>query len=313
MANGRKPGKMGRLLYVCKESGVNKEWRYATQIRRHYPEISIDTVRFNQDGQYNDVLVVNEALIFRFARYPVAIQTLQRELMLLRAIRDNLPLPVPNPIYQNLTTQVVGKAFMGYEMLPGTPLRRSQFQTVGPTGRRRLARQLASFLQALHGIPITQLGPVEPLSNGDTCESYADLYDRIRRHLFPHMRHDAQEQVAHHFESSLNEPAAWAFEPKLRHGDFGIGILLFDRETQAMTGIIDLSFAGLGDPATYFAALLASFGEPFYWECANTYAVMADSLSRVQFYLGTFASQEALFGFENGDEAAFASGMANYI
>jgi aminoglycoside 2''-phosphotransferase len=292
---------------------MSKAAQYANQIRQAYPALHIETVRFNQEGQYNEVLVVNETLIFRFARYPVAVQTLQREVMLLRAIRDHLPLPIPNPIYQNLTTQVVGKAFMGYEMLPGTPLRRSQFQTVGPTGRRRLARQLASFLHTLHGIPVTQLGPVELLANGDTHESYADLYGRIRQHLFPHMRHDAQEQVAHHFESFLNEPAAWAFEPRLRHGDFGIGNLLFDSETQAMTGIIDFSFAGLGDPATDFAALLASFGETFYWECANIYPAMADSLPHVQFYLGTFALQEALFGFENGDEAAFASGMANYI
>jgi aminoglycoside 2''-phosphotransferase len=33
----------------------------------------------------------------------------------------------------------------------------------------------------------------------------------------------------------------------------------------------------------------------------------------VQFYVGTFALQEALFGIENGDREAFQSGIADYV
>jgi aminoglycoside 2''-phosphotransferase len=290
---------------------MNKADQYAAQIQQIYPALSIETVRFNQDGQYNEVLVVNEALIFRFARYPAAVTTLQQEVKILQAIQEYVPLPIPNPIYYNLATPVVGEAFMGYQMLPGVPLWRPQFQTIGSRQRRTIARQLASFLRALHSVPIMQLIPDE-LPVADTHGSYADMYGRIRRQLFPHMRREAQQEAAHHFESFLNDPTASHFEPKLRHGDFGTGNLLFDVENQTMSGIIDFGFASLGDPATDFAAVLTSFGEPFFRECAKTYPAMADALPRVRFYLGTFALQEALFGVENGDEAAFVSGMANY-
>jgi aminoglycoside 2''-phosphotransferase len=295
-----------------KEFGVNKEWRYATQIRRHYPELSIETVRFNQEGQYNDVLVVNEALIFRFARYPAAVQTLQQEVAILRAIQEQVTLPVPDPIYQNLTTQAVGESFVGYRMLPGEPLWRDKFQAVGKMGRRRMARQLALFLGALHGVSVAEAGLVEP-PVADTRDTYADLYGRIRRRLFQYMRPEAKKQVTNHFKSFLDNRAAYQFEPRLRHGDFGTGNLLFDPQAEAITGVIDFGSAGPGDPATDFAGVLASFGEAFFRQCAHSYPEMAHAWPRVQFYVGTYALQEALFGVENGDEEAFASGIAGYI
>src|SRR5690606_10192784 len=111
-------------------------------------------------------------------------------------------LPVPNPLYQYLDTPVVGEAFMGYPMLPGLPLWRERFQGIGEAGRATITGQLASFLQALHGVPPDQIDFVERPA-GATVESYADLYHRIRRHLFPQMRPEARQQVARHFESFL--------------------------------------------------------------------------------------------------------------
>jgi aminoglycoside 2''-phosphotransferase len=139
------------------------------------------------------------------------------------------------------------------------------------------------------------------------------MYRRIREKLFAHMRPDARAQVADHFESYLNDPHAYTFEHVLRHGDFGTGNLIYDPDAGRMAGVIDFGAAGLGDGATDMAGLLSSFGEPFLARCARYYPEIEAASRRIRFYYGTFALQEALFGIENGDDEAFASGMEAFV
>ena len=138
------------------------------------------------------------------------------------------------------------------------------------------------------------------------------MYGRIQTKLFPYMRLDACKAVAHHFESVLDDPAAYRFVPVLRHGDFGPGNLLHNPATQQMSGVIDFGFAVLGDPAFDVAGLL-TYGEPFVQQVAQHYPAIADFWPRVHFYQGTFALLEALFGIEQGDEEAFRLGLAEYV
>jgi len=99
--------------------------------------------------------------------------------------------------------------------------------------------------------------------------------------------------------------------PVLRHGDFGTSNILYDPESTSVTGIIDFSSAGLGDPAVDFAALLASYGEHFYTQCCPHCPEMEHALNQVRFYCGTFTLQEALFGIENNDPVALRNGLAS--
>jgi aminoglycoside 2''-phosphotransferase len=139
------------------------------------------------------------------------------------------------------------------------------------------------------------------------------MYTRIRSKLFPYMRPDARALVAEHFESYMDDPQAYAFQPVLRHGDFGTGNLIYDPEARRMAGVIDFGSAGLGDGATDMAGLLASFGETFLARCARYYPAIEAAYPRIRFYYGTFALQEALFGIENGDQEALASGMEAFV
>jgi aminoglycoside 2''-phosphotransferase len=286
---------------------------YTQSIHRAYPNLAIDTACLNREGQYNDVLVVNEALIFRFAKYPAALQTLRREVAILRSIREHITLRIPEPIYHTLETPSIGKAFVGYPMIPGKPLWRELFQTIDdPAVLERIACQLATFLRELHAIPVDEVIPIDlPLDDG--LDTWTDMYRRIRERLFAHMRPDARAQVADHFESYLSDPDAYTFVPVLRHGDFGTGNLIYDPDAGRMVGVIDFGGAGLGDGATDVAGLLSSFGESFLARCARYYPQIEAASKRIRFYYGTFALQEALFGIENGDEEAFADGMEAFV
>ncbi|MCC2670463.1 MAG: aminoglycoside phosphotransferase family protein, partial [Armatimonadetes bacterium] len=145
----------------------------------------------------------------------------------------------------------------------------------------------------------------------DTADQWRELFGEIRSHLYPHMRHDAREEVFRLFTGFLDDPRLHSFIPALRHGDFGAGNILFDASNRAITGIIDFSGAAIGDPAVDFAALLC-YGDDFTLQVAEVYPEAEPLLQRAHFYVGTFALQEALHGLRHGDAEAFQSGMASY-
>ncbi len=281
-------------------------------IHAAYPDLSVQNTRLhNKDGQYNDILIVNEEIIFRFPRYPEGIENIRNEVRILERIQGYTTLPIPNPAYTCIDTQTIGKAFMGYEMIPGEPLWRETLHSIEDDEvLQRLATQLAVFLKELHSIPIEVLGTDLPIN--DSQKEWRKLYTEFREHLFPFMRPDACDEVIKHFETYLNEPGLQAYKPSLRHGDFGTGNILYDWKNQAISGIIDFGFAGLGDPALDIAAAM-SYGESFFARYSMTYPNIESMLGRAHFYRGTYALYEALHGIKHGDEEAFKSGIAAYI
>jgi len=280
--------------------------------RLAYPDYPFETVEFNPQGQNNDVLVVNGTLILRFPRYAQGIEDLKVETAILGAIRPYMSLEIPDPQFIHLEGQPPGQAFAGYPRIPGAPLWRETLLGISdPAIVERLAQQLGHFLKSLHSLPAAQVVPVA-LPQVDTPAAYNHLYSRIHEKLFPGMRPAARQAVAAHFEAFLSDPAGFAFQPVLKHGDFGPSNLLYDAERQAVCGIIDFSGCALGDPAYDFAGLLSGYGEAFVRNCVAGYPGVDDLLQRARFYLGTFALEEALFGIENNDPQAFENGIEWY-
>ncbi|MCI0397017.1 MAG: phosphotransferase [Chloroflexi bacterium] len=269
------------------------------------------TTLLNKEGQYNDVLVVNDNVIFRFPRYAEGVEALRREVHILRRIQGYITLPVPNPTFTAVDEKTIGQVFMGYRMIPGAPLWQETFRAIQDEQTlQRLAGQLAGFLKELHSIPAGVVGTDLPVN--DTPAEWAKLYAEIRSLLFPFMRPDAREWASHHFETYLNSPHWHVYQPSLRHGDFGTGNILYDRENQAISGIIDFGFAGLGDPALDIAAV-STLGESFFARFYETYPEIGSMLERAHFYRGTYALYEALHGVKYRDSEAFESGIASYI
>ena len=286
---------------------------YTQIIQQHYPEINIVLARINQEGQYNDVVILNDNLEFRFAKVPGAIKTMRLEMVVQKNLQDRLPIPIPEPKYINLETDIPGNAFVGYPMIRGVPLWRENFTAItNDRALQRMAVQLGEFLQELHQVNVDKTIPIS-LPNYDAQGEWADLYNRIQERLYPHMREGARRDVSEHFERYLDQPDRYGFEPCLRHGDFGTGNIIYDPVNLSISGIIDFSGVGLGDSAVDFAGLYISFGKTFYEDGCSVYPQMGAALDRVHFYCGTFALQEALFGIENGDETAFKAGIASYV
>ncbi|MGI8553290.1 MAG: phosphotransferase family protein [Dehalococcoidia bacterium] len=289
---------------------MNLEERYLRRIHEVYPDLRGAGARLIETGQYNDALVLDEELIFRFPRFPEGVDRLEVEIAVLKGIRRSVSLAIPDPIWSSLETGSVGLTFAGYRMIPGKPLLREVLAQIGDNATlNRMALQLGTFLRELHAVSVDQIGCRMPVP--DVPAHWNDLYSRIRSKLYPQMNPEAGRQVSHHFESFLSDRRNLTFQPVLTHGDFGSGNLLFDPKRAMMTGIIDFGFAGLNDPALDLAGL-STYGEPFLVRAAAVYPQIEELMHRIRFYRGTFALQEALYGVEHADREAFRRGIATY-
>lgn len=283
--------------------------KYIQYIKQVYPSLSIKDWQLNEIGQNNDVFIVNKSMVFRFPKYQKGIDNLKRETETLEAIINNVSIPIPNPIYQSFEKWEVGKAFVGYEFIQGFPLWKASFDRI-EDGKvlKRLASQLVSFLNEIHSLDTNKLR----LEETNPREQMVNLYQRIQNKLYPFIREEAQQQISHSFETFLNSAACSKLNTTLIHGDFGATNILWDPNTNNIAGIIDFGGSGIGDPAYDFAGILSSYGETFFNMCLNLYPNGTEIPERVTFYGSTFALQEALYGVENDDKAAFENGIKAY-
>lgn len=283
-------------------------------IREGYPDLVVRTVRLldTEAGQYNNIVVLNDDLIFRFPRFPEGLELLEREVALLSAIQDRVTLAVPAPLYVNLLPREVGRVFCGYRLIPGEPLQRDLVATLDEATLVRIAGQLTGFLRELHAVPVAELLPGLP--RPDWRLRWESLFQRLREAVWPHLEPAVREQLRQEFARFLTQQRNFAFTPALIHGDFATGNILFDPHAGAVTGVIDFGSAGLGDPALDYATLLV-YGEEFARHCIAAYPAIGEAaaLERARFYHRTFALQEALYGVEHGNRAALERGLGPLI
>ncbi|PYI55663.1 phosphotransferase family protein [Paenibacillus flagellatus] len=282
------------------------------RIRLTYPDFTFGEAVRIETGQNNDVWVVDRKWVFRFPKYASGAAVLRDEVVLLQTIRDRVSLPVPEPAYYSFA-ESAGQSFMGYALLPGTPLWKDELSRIRDRDALLgLASQLAEFLAGLHAIPADSIPYARRNEAKTPHEEMEALYADIRDKLFPHMRPDARENVSRAFETYVRGTRLPAAAHTIIHGDFGSSNLLWDAGERRITGVIDFGGSGPGDPAYDLAGLRASYGEPFYGLVAGLYPNGAELLERVTFYQSTFALQEALHGIVHGDEKAFEAGIASY-
>jgi len=293
---------------------MNASPLYLSQIRSVLTNIEIEDIE-QAGGQFNDVVIINQAWVFRFPRFHEGVARLAAEARLLEALRKRLPLPIPDPVYQCFNPPVPGLVFLGYQKLPGNPFYRQSLGELRDEGvRDDLALQLAGFLRALHHISPVDI-PVKA-EIMDMREGWESTYADIREKLFPCMRVDARTEVTAHFEAYLDDRQLHQFIPCLRHGDFGGSNILWDAGQGMITGVIDFSFCALGD-AAYDLASISTMGEDFYTRLVPSYepdpARRSSLLARARFYRGTFALSEALDGLRDHDPESYRHGMEGYL
>ena len=68
---------------------------YLEIISAVYPSISWENLEFNQDGMVNDVVIVNQELVCRFAREDFGKKILAHEIRILEIVKRCVDIPIP--------------------------------------------------------------------------------------------------------------------------------------------------------------------------------------------------------------------------
>jgi aminoglycoside 2''-phosphotransferase len=284
--------------------------QYRRRIQDVVPDLTIESLCLDPQGQNNHVVIVNDVFIFRFPRYRGGIERLERETAALRVLGPRLPLPIPMPRWCSFEVPEPGMAFMAYTALPGEPLNHLLATGTHGLDLSTVAGALGAFLTALHATPVDDVPTIGPDAAETPGAHWQDLYDRMRSRLFQLMIPDARRWTERHFEPFLQRLRGQPPTICVIHGDFGASNMLFDAKSRRLTGIIDFGSLHHDDPAVDLAAA-STLAPGILRHFRPTYPNLDAVLDRVAFYRGTFALQEALFGVENGDEQALRYGLSN--
>lgn len=295
---------------------MSKQTIYLRHVLDTYPALQVSTSRLLEDGFFNDILVLNESLIFRFPRTVEGVMRLAREVAVLRALQDHVTLTVPRPAFYSQEHQTVGQVFTGYAMISGEPIKRHLNTIEPPIACTQVALPLATFLKELHQPKSVFVGLDLPDYVEGRRGGLVEMYRHIRTQLYPLMRDTACASLTTLFDQFLSDPLNFQCDTVLRHGDLNPNNILFDVQQQQICGVIDFGSTGFDDPAVDLG-MVASWGrsiwgDSFVEKFLDTYQVSEPVRKRVQFYRVFLSLMAAFEGIETGDQETLAFSLAEY-
>jgi aminoglycoside 2''-phosphotransferase len=276
-------------------SDMNVAETYLERIRVCFPTLKLNAVRRNPDGLANDVVIVNDELVFRFPKDEHARASLVREAKVLDLVRRYVSTSVPYFERQE-------DDFVMYRLIAGEPLYRHDILRQDERAQEQIAEQLAIFLQQLHAIPheelVHELGaPVvgEP-------DHWIKRYQDAERHLYPLLWADQRHWIDQLFAPLLDGSLDLAsVAPALIHDDLAAYHILYAPRERRIAGVIDFGMARLGDPAVDFALIINTYGESLLRRMSRHDPTIRDALDRARFMASALELYWAIEGVRAND------------
>ena len=280
---------------------INDDVYWHDQIHKVMPDLAIASYELYQEGVVNDVLVVNGQWVIRFTHTEWGKELMTMEDQLMRFIAPQLILKVPFP-------EKCADGVMVYPLLQGDPFLRETWTGADETDQQRLADQLGLFLNELHHLSTENLDWEIPLTLAPvTLETWVDIHERFVEKVQPLLLPHQKEWMDSLFESALDKPAFFDFQPVLIHGDLAPYHILYSKGNKRLNAVIDFGIAGLGDPATDLGSLINSYGETLVSKMKGKYPDLEGLLPRARFYAQAIELQWVLLGVESGEKYWFTA------
>lgn len=256
------------------------------------PNLRIEQFDISNEGLVNDVAIVNQKYVFRFAKTEQGAADLGREKYILDLIRPTIGVNIPTPEYHDIDSMV-------YPFIEGEPLLLDRMTKWDEIAQARIAVALGTFLFNLHSTDISQTESELPATLAPvTRERWLKIYDGIRKTVYPLLWKHQVQWADGVFDCMLANESFFDYKPALIHGDLRQYHVLTDREGREITGIIDFGVAGIGDPASDFGTLINTYGESFVVKMKNTYPDLEEFMPRARFYAQALELQWAWLGLE---------------
>jgi len=271
------------------------------RVRGIRPDLKIEQEERNEEGLINNVLIINQALVFRFARTPEYAELMQAELKILDLVRPRVGVQVPTPFYQSADCMV-------YPLIPGQTLSRKMVLEFDEKTRAVVAGQLGAFLYQLHSTDVSNASWEIPATRAPTRrQAWLDTYAAVQARLYPLFQKYQVEWAEDLFDRVLQDEDFFNFPPALINGDFASYHILYDPQAGKINGVIDFGMAGLGDAASDFGNLISIYGESFVRKMQPSYPGLEAYLTRARFYALGLELEWVLRGLESSETFWFTA------
>lgn len=270
---------------------------YLRRIQRDLPGTAPEHLDLVTDGMVNDVVVVDRAWVYRFAKHDWSQPLLQHEAKVLDLVRAHVDVAVPR-------MEPLGDDACRYPFLAGTPLTRRALLSWPEADRDEVLGSVVRFVAQVHAVPVEEAiaAGIGPSDTNRDATWWRTFHADLTTTLYPlPMRHQ-RDHVDDLFAPVLDGTLAFGHRPTLVYGDVASYHLLVDPRERRLAAVIDFGTAGIGDPAVDVAALLHVFGEslvaPHLHELRD---LDARTLQRARFWCATLDLQLALLGLRHHD------------
>ena len=271
------------------------------RVRAIMPELKIDHLEVNQEGLINEVVIINQQYVFRFARTEKFARILETELKILDLIRPRIGLSVPTPIH-------ICSDCMVYPLLDGQPLSRKMVLGYDDSAQDHIARQMGSFLYRLHTTGTSGLDWEIPSTSAPVRrQDWLSIWQEVKAKIYPLLQKYQIEWAEDLFHNVLDDPKSSAWEPALIHGDLASYHIIVDAQALKITGVIDFGMAGMGDAASDIGGLINIYGETFVNRMHPSYPHLEKYIPRARFYAQLLELEWVLRGLESGEAFWFTA------
>jgi aminoglycoside 2''-phosphotransferase len=234
-----------------KQSAVN-------QINLEYPDFFIEKIEFLGSGFDSEAFLINQIYVFKFPRHQKAAKNLYKEALILKEIKGQVPLKVPDICLVGESDALNELQFVGYEKIEGVPLDAEILATLTKERKDKLAKDLAAFFKALHGIDLSIT--IEGLKVEKKNKAKHE-YKVIKENAYPFLKNSVKNQIDKVYQRLLNQE----FHDKncLIHNDFGASNVYYDLSTNEINGVIDFGDSAIYDRDMEFVCLMYDYEEGF--------------------------------------------------
>jgi len=259
---------------------VDKQAKYSDYIKNSYPHIEISKIEYNLiDGIHNDIVIINDKHVFKFAKYDWSVGFLDNEVSFINFVKRYITMPLPR-------IEAPEKGIATYNYIKGGPLFRNSLLLMDNKSQEMIAEQIGTFLRQLHSISFK----AESNKNISICpvslsrEDWLLQYEEIQKKISPYCDSYTKEYLDQIFKPLLENKNFLVFKPTLIHGDLMPYHILTNKGSRRINGIIGFGVSGIGDPAYDVGIILDNLGEAFIKRIARYYKNIPLLIDRARFY-----------------------------
>lgn len=239
-----------------------KNVNYLNIIKNNFNQ-EIIYYKFINDSYANTVIEINKEWIFRFSKEARDIKQLEIEQEFLPKFIERSPIPIPNIKYQ-------GKNFIGYKKLMGEPLDDKIYLNLSEEKRVNILSIVGHFLTELHSIEFKHNNLVEyPYGDNDF---WKNLWEPIKKKL----SNETFDKSFKYFKDYFKRMENINIKRTICHADFHPNHILYNKEDNKVTGIIDFGRLSINDPAVDFNLIQRFYGDEAIEIILNNYYLNKD-------------------------------------